>query len=130
MEKTLFYKELGRLLYAIAAADGRVQKKERDTLKWVVKDLLVPVESGLDHHGTDKAYITEFEFDVLADRHATSQEAFDSFVAYMAGHHKDLTEEQRELVLTCAEAVAHAYHGVGAKELPLLIELNKHLRQG
>lgn len=129
MEKTLFYKELGRLLYAIAAADGRIQRKERGTLRWVVKDLLVPVESGTDHHGTDTAYITEFEFDVLAERQATSDEAFDSFIAYMAGHHHDLGEERRELVLTCAEAVAHAWHGVGAKELPLLIELNRHLRQ-
>jgi hypothetical protein len=127
MEATLFYKELGRLLYAIAAADGRVQQKEKDTLKWVVKDLLVPVESGMDHHGTDQAYITEFEFDVLLEREATSDEAFESFMTYMDGHRHHLTTERRELVYTCADAVAHAFHGVSARELPLLIELHKLL---
>lgn len=127
MEATLFYKELGRLLYAIAAADGRIREKERETLKWVVKDLLVPVENGVDHHGTDQAYITEFEFDVLQDREATSEEAFDSFMAYMEGHRHHLSEERRELIYTAADAVAHAFHGVSAKELPLLIELHRLL---
>jgi hypothetical protein len=32
MEAQLFYKELGRLLYAIAAADGSVSDKEVATL--------------------------------------------------------------------------------------------------
>jgi hypothetical protein len=127
MEATLFYKELGRLLYAIAAADGKVRQKERDTLKWVVKDLLVPVEASVDHHGTDRAYITEFEFDVLLDRDATAEEAFDSFMVYMQGHRDDLPEERRELIYTCADAVAHAFHGISAKELPLLIEVHKLL---
>lgn len=128
MENTLFYKELGRLLYAIASADGKVSTAEIRTLKWVVKDLLVPVEAGRDHHGTDQAFITEFEFDVLHDRGATSEEAFDSFVAYMAGHKHHLPEEKREMILTCADSVAHSMHGVGSHELPLLIELRKQLR--
>lgn len=127
MEATLFYKELGRLLYAIAAVDGPVRSKEVETMKWVVKDLLVPVEAGIDHFGTDKAYITEFEFDVLAERQASSDECFDSFIAYMARHRTDLSEERRELIYTCADAVAHAFHGVNSRELPLLIELRKHL---
>lgn len=127
MEATLFYKELGRLFYAIAAADGEVRSKEKETLKWVVKDLLVPVESGVDHHGTDQAFITEFEFDVLMDRNASAEEAFDSFMAYMEGHRHHVNEERRELIYTCADAVANAFHGVSAKELPLLIELHKLL---
>ncbi len=127
MDATLFYKELGRLLYAIAAADGTVRTKEMETLKWCVKDLLVPLESGTDHFGTDQAYITEFEFDVLNERDATSEETFDSFIAYMARHHNDLSTERRELIYICADAVANAFHGVSSKELPLLIELHRHL---
>jgi uncharacterized tellurite resistance protein B-like protein len=127
MEATLFYKELGRLLYSIAAVDGPVRAKEVETMKWVVKDLLVPVEASTDHFGTDAAYIAEFEFDVLAERQASSESCFDSFIAYMARHHNDLTEERRELIHTCALAVAHAFHGVNSRELPMLIELRRHL---
>ncbi len=127
MEAQLFYKELGRLLYAIAAADGTVNEKEVATLKRVVSELLVPVEVTTDHFGTDQAYITEFEFDVLADRGASVEGAFDSFIAYMARHRNDLTPERRELIYAAANAVASAFHGVNAKELPLLIELREHL---
>ncbi|MBK9274279.1 MAG: hypothetical protein IPM49_07045 [Flavobacteriales bacterium] len=127
MEAQLFYKELGRLLYAVAAVDGKVSPKEVDTLKRVVKERLVPVEAGMDHFGSDQAYITEFEFDVLAERNATSEEAYTSFIAYMARHRNDLGGERRDLIYACAHAVARAVHGVGAKEFPLLVDLHRHL---
>ena len=80
MEATLSTRGARPVAVRDAAADGQVSSKERDTLKWVVKDLLVPVESGVVTHGTDQAYITEFEFDVLMDRDAPAEEAFDSFM--------------------------------------------------
>lgn len=127
MEAQLFYKELGRLLYAIAAADGKVSDKEVRMLKKVVSEQLVPQEVSTDHFGTDQAYITEFEFDVLADRSASAEGAFDSFIAYMARHKHDLPPARKELIYRCADAVASAFHGVGKAELPLLIELHRHL---
>lgn len=127
MEAQLFYKELGRLLYAIAAADGKVEQKEIATLKQVVSEHLVPLEASTDHFGTDQAFITEFEFDVLADRSASAEGAFDSFIAYMARHKNDLEPERKELIYRAADAVASAFHGVNKAELPLLIELRKHL---
>ncbi len=127
MEAQLFYKELGRLLYAIAAADGTVSEKEVRALKRIVSEQLVPQEVSTDHFGTDQAYITEFEFEVLAERGASSEEAFDSFVAYMSRHHGDLPAERKRLIYACADAVAGAFHGVNKAELPLLIELHKLL---
>jgi uncharacterized tellurite resistance protein B-like protein len=127
MEATLYYKELGRLLYAIAAVDGKVSAKEVETLKWLVKDLLVPVEPGVDHHGTDKAYVTEFEFDTLLDRGMSSEDAYASFRDYFSHHRHHLGRERKELIYICAEAVANAMHGVNAKELPLLIDLHRLL---
>lgn len=127
MEARLFYKELGRLLYAIAAADGRISDQEVAALKRIVKEELVPQEASTDHFGTDQAYITEFEFEVLADRGATSEEAFDSFITYMARHRTDLVDERRELIFRAADIVARAFHGVGKKEMPFLSELHRHL---
>ncbi len=129
MEAQLFYKELGRLLYAIAAADDLVRPAEVETLKRIVKEELVPLEDSTDHFGTDQAFITEFEFDVLSERDATADEAFDSFVAYMARHHHDLPEERKQLIYRAADAVASAFHGVGKKEIPYLAKLHHHLEQ-
>lgn len=127
MEAQLFYKEFGRLLYSIAAADGVVSDKEVATLKRIVTEELVPLETSTDHFGSDQAFITEFEFDVLADRSASSEGAFDSFIAYMSGHKKDLDAERKDLIYRAADAVANAFHGVNKAELPLLIELRRHL---
>ncbi len=129
MEAQLFYKELGRLLYAIAAADGSVSDKEVATLKRIVSQELVPQEASTDHFGTDQAYITEFEFDVLADRSASAEGAFDSFIVYMARHKNDLDPERKELIYRAADAVANAFHGVNKAELPLLIALHEHLER-
>jgi len=127
MEAQLFYKEFGRLLYAIAAADGSVNDKEVATLKRIVSEELVPQEASTDHFGTDQAFITEFEFDVLADRSASPEGAFDSFIAYMARHKNDLDPERKELIYRAADAVANAFHGVNKAELPFLVELHRHL---
>ena len=128
MEAQLFYKELGRLLYAIAAADGKVSDKEVATLKRIVSQELVPQEASTDHFGTDQAYITEFEFEVLAERNASVEGAFDSFIAYMARHKNDLDPERKNLIYRAADAVGSAFHGVNKTELPLLVELHRHLR--
>lgn len=127
MEAQLFYKELGRLLYAIAHIDGRISAKETETVKRIVKERLVPVEAGMDHHGTDQAFIAEFEFDVLAERDATSEEAYNSFIAYMSQHKHDLSEERRELIYRCAHDVARSVHGISSQEFPLLVDLHRHL---
>jgi uncharacterized tellurite resistance protein B-like protein len=127
MEAQLFYKELGRLLYAVANADGRVSAKESEAVKRIVQERLVPVEAGMDHHGTDQAYIAEFEFDVLAERDASSEEAFNSFIAYMSQHKDDLTDERKALIYRCAHDVARSLHGISSQEFPLLVDLHRHL---
>lgn len=129
MEAQLFYMELGRLLYAIAAADGVVAEAEIAALKRVVKEELVPQHNGTDHFGSDQAFITEFEFDVLAERNATAEGAFDSFTTYMARHHHDLSTERKALIYRAADAVATAFHGVDKKQVPYLEELHRHLEQ-
>ncbi|MCB0791751.1 MAG: hypothetical protein H6595_08875 [Flavobacteriales bacterium] len=127
MNHQLFYKELGRLLYAIAAADGVVQDKEVATLKRVVKEQLVPTEPDTDHFGSDQAFIAEYEFDVLADRNAEADGCFNSFIAYISQHLTELTPELRGLIERMADAVADSFHGTNKSELGYLIELRKEL---
>lgn len=127
MNHQLFYKELGRLLYAIAAADGRVSDKEVATLKQVVKEKLVPLEGSTDHFGSDQAYVAEFEFDVLADRDAEADGCFDSFIAYISQHLREVTPQLKDLILDMADAVADSFHGTNKHELAYLIELRKEL---
>lgn len=127
MNHQLFYKELGRLLYAIAAADGVVEDKEVSTLERVVKEQLVPTEPGTDHFGSDQAFIAEYEFEVLADQGADADGCFDSFIAYISQHLGELKPEMRDLIERMADAVADSFHGTNKSELGYLIELRKEL---
>lgn len=127
MDQKKFYSELGRLLYAIAAVDGRIHAQEAATMKRVVSDQLVPQEAATDHFGTDQAYITEFEFDIQVDRGEAPEEAFDSFVTYLTQHKERMCAEQKKLILRAADVVAHAFHGVNAKEMRMLAELKRRL---
>jgi hypothetical protein len=106
---------------------GSVSDQEVAALKRIVKEELMPQEASTDHFGTDQACITEFEFEVPADRGTTSEEAFESFTTYTARHRPDLDEERRELIHRAADTVARAFHGVGRKEMPFLSELHRHL---
>lgn len=127
MDQKKFYSELGRLLYAIAAVDGRIHAKEAATMKRVVTEQLVPQEAAQDHFGTDHAYITEFEFDIQVELGSSPEEAFDSFAIYLSQHKERLCAEQKELILRAADVVAHAFHGVNAKEMRMLSELKRRL---
>lgn len=127
MDQKKFYSELGKLLYAIAAVDGRIHAQEAATMKRVVSEQLVPQEASTDHFGTDQAYITEFEFDVMAENDESPEDAFDSFAIYLTQHKERLCAEHKALVLRAAGVVAHAFHGVNAKELRMLAELKRRL---
>ncbi|MBL8002711.1 MAG: TerB family tellurite resistance protein [Flavobacteriales bacterium] len=127
MNHQLFYKELGRLLYAIAAADGTIAKAEVERLHRIVAQELVPAEPATDKYGTDQAWITEFEFDVLADQGADPNGEFRSFIAYLRQHRKEVTSELRDTVLGMARSVAGAFHGINSAEAPLLAELEREL---
>ena len=127
MDQRKFYAELGHLLYAVAAVDGGIHSKETATMKRVVAEQLVPQEATMDHFGTDQAFITEFEFDVMVDRGDPPEEAFNSFLTYFSQHKQRIPMEQKELILRAAQVVAHAFHGVNAKEHRMLSELERRI---
>lgn len=127
VDQRKFYTELGRLLYAIAAVDGRVRATETAMIKRIVSERLVPQEAALDHFGTDRAYITEFEFDIQVDRGEAPEVAFESFILYLTQHKDRFSPKQKDLVLHAAHVVADAFHGVNAKELRMLDELERRI---
>lgn len=101
--------------------------KEVDTLKRIVKERLVPHELFKDHFGSDQAFTTEFEFDVLVDQGADADACFESFIAYMSQHRDEKQVALDHTILRAADEVANAFHGVNKKELGYLMELRKSM---
>src|ERR1041385_629626 len=122
-----FYSEVGKLLYAIAAADGVVHKKEYDKLRDIVEKKLVPEEHSTDQFGTDSAYYAEIEFDILMDQSADSNSCFNSFCNYIEAHRTAFDKHLKIMVANLAKELGHLYHGTNTKEAEMIKKLKQRL---
>jgi uncharacterized tellurite resistance protein B-like protein len=127
MDHKRFYKELGKLLYAVAASDGKIHPAEVSKFRTLVREEVVPVEKSQDQFGTDNAYYAEFEFETLADKDFPAEDAYHSFILYLKEFQGKIDPEMKNLCLQAAEKVAAASHGINKKESQYLLDLKSHL---
>lgn len=123
MEYKEFYSELGKLLYAVADIDHVITQKEKTALQNIVKKELVPAEAHTDAFGTDVAYYTEMEFDIMDEEIADSESAFNSFIDFVEDHHTAIDERMKKTGLHIANEIARAYRGTNKKEKALIDKL-------
>lgn len=119
-----FYTELGKLLYAIAKADGRVGNKEYDSLKKIVKEELVALEDSRDQYGTDNAYYTEMEFEFLEENFGDPNLAFESFIQFLDTHKTAFSPELKLLTSRISERIAKSEYGINHRERKYLEKLS------
>jgi hypothetical protein len=122
-----FYTELGKLLYAVAKVDGVITKEERKALMEIVEKELAPLESSTDEFGTDAAYITKFEFDVLEEQMTPAEDAFNDFIDFVEEHHKAFKPNIKSICIKVTEELAADYHGTNKKEHALIEKLKLKL---
>ena len=122
-----FYINLGKLVYAIAMADGRVQQEEIEKFREDLNELLLPLQEGVDEFGMDSAFYSEFEFEKLMDKNISMQEAFDSFSIYIDENKNDFNDELKEICIKIVENVAEAYEGIVQEEKDLIAALKEKL---
>jgi hypothetical protein len=123
-----FYQELGKLLFAVAQADGTISKKELKALHESVLSDILPLEDSTDEFGTDAAFYVEMQFETLEVNNANPDECFQSFVDYVKEHHTAFNEELKQLVIKVSEKIANSYYGTNSKEQKLLNELREKLK--
>jgi hypothetical protein len=123
-----FYSELGKLLFALANVHGVIPKKEKEALKELVKKELAPAEKHTDKFGTDAAYYTEMEFDILEDSMPDPEQAFESFLFFIENHHSAIDDRMRHVTLKVAKKLADTYHGTNKKEKELIKKLEAKLK--
>lgn len=127
MDYQELYIEMGRLLYAIAMADGKVQDDEIEKVKQIVNQQLTSMVKSHDAFGTAYAFYMEFEFERVHDFEIRIRDAFDSFIDYSIENKADFTPEIKKLVMVSCEKVANAFNGIEDNEQVLLNKLRRHL---
>lgn len=123
----IFYKELGKLLYSIAKADGAIQYKEMEMIRQIVKEELVPLEDSVDEFGSDAAFYTEFEVETLEEMDIHVENVFFDFIKFMRETPYGKNPRIRQMCIRSIERVAEAYRGVTKVEQHMVDVLKTEL---
>ena len=127
MSTALFYKELGKLLYAMALADKTITKEEKEEVSKQIAERLLHKEVDADQFGSNEAWITQFSFDTTEEVGGGGEEAFEEFLTFIKQYRNELTEQEIEICYRLSEHVANAYRHVNKNESKMLISLRNYL---
>lgn len=115
-----FYKELGRLLYAIASSDDRVRAQEREAMHKIVLKELSHIEHHYDSSGMNHAFYTGFTFEELEKEHTPAFSAFNSFISFFRENRAFIDARMKQAIVDAVVRVADAYRHVNRRESKLV----------
>lgn len=118
-----FYVHLGKLFYAVAAADKVVREEEIKTLKEIVQREWVLIEDDKDEFGTDTSYQIEIIFDWLDENQPKAEEAFLEFKDYLKEHPSRYSMQIKNLIWKTANEIAISFAGKNKAEVIMLAKI-------
>lgn len=123
-----FYKELGNLFYAIAAADKHISEKEKKALDEEVQFAWKHYDHTTDRFGSDRAFLIEFEFETMEDNDEPAESAFQSFVNYFKEYEENIDHHTRTRIFNSARHIAEVVRKINQEELVYLVKLKEVLK--
>jgi uncharacterized tellurite resistance protein B-like protein len=127
MDHRDFYTELGKLLYAVADADGVISQAEKDELVDLIRTRMTHKEIHTDEFGTNDAWYAAFEFDVAEEQILSPEDALQSFTDYLMENRNNLDLETREFCLLLADRLAGSFHQINRKEKEMIQKIKEIL---
>ncbi len=123
-----FYKELGNLFYAIAAADKNISTKEKKVLDDEVQFAWKHYDKTTDRFGTDRAFLIEFEFETMEDIDEPAASAYQSFEIFFKEYETAIDNPTRTRIFSSARHIAEGVRKINQDELVYLVRLKKLLK--
>lgn len=127
MNSRRFYKELGNLFYAIAAADKHISTKEKKVLDDEVQFAWKHYDKTTDRFGSDRAFLIEFEFETMEDIDEPAESAYQSFELFFKDYEKEIDDPTRTRIFNSARHIAEGVRKINQDELGYLVRLKKLL---
>jgi len=124
-----FYQNLGRLFYAIAAADRIVRKEEVESVKQIVRKQWLQLDEVVDEFGSDAAFQVEIIFDWMDANKPDPQAAFQVFADFYREHPELFTKEIKNMTLEASREIASSFKGKNKSELVMLAKLQTLLKK-
>lgn len=111
------YKNVSKLFYAIAKADGKLALEEYRKLNTILKDYW-------PHVNPNFVETIKHSFNQLHLDSADSSQCYDDFIAFYKKNPDLFSEELKHLILKTANGIAYAFAKINKSELILLAKLN------
>jgi hypothetical protein len=121
--QNLFYQNLGKLFYAIAAADKVIREEEVKKLKQIVNTEWLNLGGVKDKSEIDTMRQIKITFDQLAAKIQNPNDSMADFKLFKNTHKDLFTDEVKRLIWKTASAITTAFSGRNKSELILLAEL-------
>ena len=129
MGTTGFYSELGKLLYAVANADGTISVQESAEISNQIRERLLHREMNTDRFGSNKAWVTQFAFDTAVDKNLNPRDVLHAFMDYAREQADTLTDQEIDTCLNMCDHIADAYRYRNKKENELIAQLRAFLME-
>lgn len=123
-----FYKQLGNLFYAIAAADNKISAEEKDSLNKEIQFAWKHYDESTDRFGSDRAFVIQYEFDTMEDAFESSEAAYNAFEDYFRDNEKDIDMATRKKVFNSARHIAESVRKINNPELDYLVRLKQLMK--
>jgi len=124
-----FYHSLGKLFYAVAAADKVVRDQEFEQLKSCVVKYWLDLDDVEDVFNSDAAYLIEIVFDGILAFDLDSEEMYQAFLDFYREQNHFFTPDVKSLILKTAREIASSFAGVNKSELMLIARLQIELHK-
>ena len=119
------YAHLGNLFYAVAYADGKISKEEKNTVASLVQFSWRHLEESKTFLDEDPSNVILFQFDLDEEAQRSAKGAYKAFQLFFTDHQHLIGPHLKERILASARRIAESTRGINDSELQLLM----HLRQ-
>lgn len=119
----LFYSNLGKLFYAIAAADKTVSEVEIGTLKQIVNTEWLLLNGAKDESEVDAMRQIKITFEQLNKHKADAKSCMKEYKSFQELHAYLFTNHVKQLIWKTANAIASSFSRKNKSELVLIAEL-------
>jgi len=120
-----FYQNLGKLFYAIAAADNHVRDEEFNTLESIINNEWTLLENLETDFNDSNANIILNTFNWLHNNNAYNSEiCYNNFINFKRSHEGFFNKKINSKILKIASKIAASFSGVNKSELMMLAKLD------
>jgi len=121
--QNLFYQKLGKLFYAIAAADKVISEEEVKKLKQLVNTEWLNLGGVKDKSEVDAMRQIKITFDQLTAQSQDPNDCMAEIKLFKEAHENLFTNDVKQLIWKTASAITASFSGRNKSELILLTKL-------